>query len=116
MAILARHSHPSFSTSSEKILQVLPDTRNVVILVGASPVEKFWREVIGREMGSLADRVTFLWTDPLSFEDILEHAATLPPKTAIFSASMIVTRPASATKATRRRLDFTRRERAGLFL
>ena len=74
----------------KNILQVLPDTRNVVMIVGTSPVEKFWREEIGREMRPLADRVTFVWTDPLSFEEILKHAATLPPKTAIFWALMIV--------------------------
>ena len=74
----------------KNILQVLPDTRNVVMVVGTSPVEKFWREEIGREIEPLADRVTFLWTDPLSFEDILKQAAALPPNTAIFWALMIV--------------------------
>jgi signal transduction histidine kinase len=74
----------------KNILQVLPDTRNVVMIVGTSPVEKYWREEIGREIKPLADRVTFLWTDPLSFEEILKHAAALPPKTAIFWALMIV--------------------------
>ena len=74
----------------KNILQVLPDTRNVVMIVGTSPVEKFWREEIAREIAPLADRIAFVWTDPLSFEEILKHAATLPPKTAIFWALMIV--------------------------
>ena len=74
----------------KNILQVLPDTRNIVMIVGTSPVEKFWREEIAREIAPLADSVTFVWTDPLSFEEILKHAAALPPKTAIFWALMIV--------------------------
>jgi hypothetical protein len=74
----------------KNILQVPPDTRNVVMIVGTSPVEKFWREEIAREIAPLADRITFLWTDPLSFEEILKHAATLPPNTAVFWALMIV--------------------------
>jgi len=67
----------------KNILQVLPDTRNVVVIVGTSPVEQFWRAEIGREVQPLADRVTFTWTNTLSFEEILKQAAVLPPRTVI---------------------------------
>ena len=74
----------------KNILQVLPDTRNVVVIVGTSPVEQFWRAEIGREVQPLAERVTFAWTNALSFEEILKQAAALPPHTAIFWELMIV--------------------------
>jgi signal transduction histidine kinase/ABC-type uncharacterized transport system substrate-binding protein len=74
----------------KNILQVLPDTKKVVVIVGTSPIEKFWQEEIGREIEPLADRVTFAWTNELSFEEILKHAAALPPHTAIFWELMIV--------------------------
>ena len=74
----------------ENILQVLPNTKNVMVVVGTSPIEQFWMEEIGKAVKPLADRVTFTWTNNLSFEDLLKHAATLPPHSAIFWELMIV--------------------------
>jgi len=74
----------------KNILRVLPDTRKVVVIVGTSPIEQFWRAEIGRQVQPLADRVTFAWTNALSFEEILKQAAALPPHTAIFWELMLV--------------------------
>jgi signal transduction histidine kinase len=74
----------------ENILRVLPDTKSITVVVGTSPIEKFWKEVIGKEVEPLATRVAFSWTDHLSFEDLLRHAAALPPHSAIFWELMIV--------------------------
>jgi signal transduction histidine kinase len=74
----------------ENILRVLPDTKNIAVVVGNSPIEKFWLEEIGREAKPLADKVSFTWYNHLSFEDILKHAAVLPPQSAIFWELMIV--------------------------
>jgi signal transduction histidine kinase len=74
----------------ENILQVLPDTKHVAVVVGASPVEQFWRKEIAREVQPLEGRVEFIWYDKLSFEDILKHAAALPPHSAIFWELMSV--------------------------
>jgi ABC-type uncharacterized transport system substrate-binding protein len=62
----------------ESILRVLPDTRSVTMVVGTSPIEKFWKEAIGKSVEPLAHRVAFTWTDGLSFEELLRHAAALP--------------------------------------
>ena len=74
----------------ENILQVLPDTKNVTVVVGTSPVEQFWKEEIGKAVKPLANRVSFTWTDNLSFDDLLKHAAALEPRSAIFWELMIV--------------------------
>jgi signal transduction histidine kinase len=74
----------------ENILQVLPDTENVTVMVGTSPIEQFWKEEIGKAVKPLANRVSFTWTDNLSFDDALKHAAALPPRSAIFWELMIV--------------------------
>ena len=68
----------------EHILQVLPDTENVTVVVGTSPIEQFWREEIGKAVKPLTSRVSFSWSDNLSFDALLKHAATLPPRSAIF--------------------------------
>ena len=74
----------------KNILQVLPDTKNVAVVVGASPIEQFWREEIAKEVKPLENRIAFTWYNALSFEDILKHAAALPPHSAIFWELMSV--------------------------
>ncbi len=74
----------------QNILRVLPDTKYVAVVVGASPIEQFWREEIAKEVKPLENRIAFTWYDDLSFEDILKHAAALPPHSAIFWELMSV--------------------------
>ncbi len=79
-----------YLSAFENILQVLPDTKNVIVVVGTSPIEKFWKEAIGKEVEPLANRIKLSWTDELSFEALLKQASALPPNTAIFWELMIV--------------------------
>ena len=74
----------SFRAVFENILRVLPDTKTVAVVNGNSPNEKFWLEEIRKEAGRFVNRITFKWYSELSFEDILKHAAALPPQSAIF--------------------------------
>lgn len=80
----------NYLSAFENILQVLPDTKDVVVVVGTSPIEKFWKEAIGKEVEPLANRIRLSWTDELSFEALLRQASALPPHTAIFWELMIV--------------------------
>jgi signal transduction histidine kinase len=80
----------NYLAAVENILHVLPDTKNVMVVVGTSPIEKFWKEAIGKELEPLADRINLSWTDELSFEALLKHAAALPPHSAILWELMIV--------------------------
>jgi signal transduction histidine kinase len=73
----------------ENILQVLPDTKNVMVVVGTSPVEQFWKGEIGNAVKPLTSRVSFTWTDNWSFEELLKRAAALPPHSAVFWELMI---------------------------
>lgn len=74
----------------ENILRVLPDTKTVAVVVGNSPIERYWKEEIGNEVKPFSDRVAFIWYNDLSFEDILKHAAALPRHSAIFWELMVV--------------------------
>ena len=74
----------------DNILRVLPDTRNVDVVNGNSPLEKFWREEMRREFKPFEGRVAFTWYNNLSFDDILKRAATLPPHSAIFWELLVV--------------------------
>ena len=68
----------------ENILHVLPSTKTIAIVNGASPNEKFWLGELRREFAPFAGRVELKWYNELSFEDILKDAANLPPHSAIF--------------------------------
>jgi signal transduction histidine kinase len=80
----------NYLAAFENILQVLPNTKDVVVVVGASPIERFWKEAIAKDVEPLANRVKLSWTDDLSFEALLKHASALPPQSAIFWELMIV--------------------------
>jgi ABC-type uncharacterized transport system substrate-binding protein len=79
-----------FAAFIESILRVLPDTKNVTVVNGNSPNERFWLEEIRRELMPLESRVAFTWVSHLSFEEILKHASKLPPHSAIFWHTMYV--------------------------
>ena len=80
----------NYLAAFENILRVLPDTKNVAVVVGDSPIEKYWKEEIGNAVKPLANRIALTWYNDLSFEDILKHAAALPPRSAIFWELMVV--------------------------
>jgi len=68
----------------ETILQVLPETKNVVVVIGRSPLEQFWRAELGREFQRFEKQLTFIWFDNLPFAEVLNRTATLSAHTAIF--------------------------------
>ena len=68
----------------EIMLQVLPATRQVMVVIGNSPSEKILRVALERELKPLEGRIKLEWTDNLSFDELLKSAATLPPHSAIY--------------------------------
>jgi signal transduction histidine kinase/ABC-type uncharacterized transport system substrate-binding protein len=74
----------NFPALIDNILQVLPNTKTVAWVLGASPGEKLWLEDVRKELAPYADRLSFVWYNDRSFADILKHAAALPPHSAIF--------------------------------
>jgi signal transduction histidine kinase len=82
--------HNDFSAFFDSILQVLPDTQTIAVVVGASPLEKFWLEEVKKEAMLFESRVAFVWYADLSFAEILKRASTLPPHTVLFWGLMSV--------------------------
>ena len=73
-----------FPAAFESILHVLPQTKLIAIVNGASPNERFWLGELQRETAFLAKRVELKFYNEMSFEQILADAAKLPPHSAIF--------------------------------
>ncbi len=68
----------------DNILRLLPNTRNVLIINGVSPNERFWLDELRRVLQPYRGRLTLLWSDDRPFETVLKEAAALPANTAIF--------------------------------
>jgi hypothetical protein len=72
----------SFPAIFENILRVLPDTTTGAVVSGNAN-ERFWSEEMRREGRRFANRISFVWYNDLSFEEVLKHASELPPNSAI---------------------------------
>ena len=89
-----------FPAAFDNILRVLPLTKTIAVVNGASPNEKFWlEEEMRRELAPLSGRVELRWYNEKSFEEILVDAARLPPHSAIFWHLMNVDAAGAAHEA-----------------
>src|ERR1700730_7906495 len=73
-----------FPVIIEHMLRVFPQTTDVAIVLGNSPLEKYWVEQLRVDFKRFEGRVAFTWLNELSLEKMLQRAATLPPRSAIF--------------------------------
>jgi signal transduction histidine kinase len=66
------------------ILQLRPETTEVAVVVGNSPVERYWTSELRRDFQPLADQVKIEWFNDLTFDEMLKRAAAMPPTATIF--------------------------------
>jgi signal transduction histidine kinase len=80
----------------EGILEVLPRTGRVAVVIGNSPIEKYWLGQMREAVKPLENRIAFTWFNEMSFEEMLQRAATLPENSAIFFVLLSVDAAGSA--------------------
>jgi PAS domain S-box-containing protein len=68
----------------EDSLQLMPDTTNIVCVIGASQMEQYWTAALQRDSVRYTNRVSFTWLNNLPFDQILERVKNLPPHSFIF--------------------------------
>ena len=68
----------------DAILQVLPNTTDIVVATGGSATEQFWTDAFRRSFQRFSSRVTFHWFTDLSAEDMVKRVAELPPRSVIY--------------------------------
>jgi signal transduction histidine kinase len=66
------------------ILQLRPETTEIAVVVGNSPVERYWTSELRHDFQPFENRVKIVWFNDLNFGEMLERAAALPPQSAIF--------------------------------
>ena len=74
----------------ENILRLLPGTRNIEVVIGNSPLEKFWLTELRQDLKPFTDRVSFTWLNELSFEEMRKRLADRPRDTAVLYAVLLV--------------------------
>jgi len=78
------------SLQIDDILRILPETTDIAVAIGASPLERFWMTEIQRSFARFGTRVTFHWFDKLPAEDMVKQALMLPARSAIYYATVRV--------------------------
>ena len=73
---------------AENILQVLPGTTNIVMVLGASPFERAWKDLCRSEFAAFTNQAAFTYVNDLPLEKICAHVATLPPHSAVLYAML----------------------------
>lgn len=79
-AVTVQHDPPKML---DTILRLLPETKNVVVITGASTHDRFWLQEVKRAFQPFESRLQFIWTDRWSIAELLERCRTLPPHSAI---------------------------------
>jgi signal transduction histidine kinase len=73
----------SFTVLVENILRVQPHTSTIAVVIGNSPIEKYWVGQIHEALEPFENRVALRFLTDLPFNEVLRHAATLPAGSAI---------------------------------
>lgn len=74
----------------ETILEVQPGTREILVVLGASPLERQWQRLAEDDLRGFEGRIAFEWTNDLEFDAILRRVAALPADAAVIYGLMIV--------------------------
>jgi signal transduction histidine kinase len=72
------------------IMQVLPDTGTMAVVIGDSPLERYWADLVGRSLERFKDRLKVEWLNKLTLDEMVNRVALLPPHSAIYYATMRV--------------------------
>jgi signal transduction histidine kinase len=73
-----------FPRAIDGILQLLPQTRQVFMVMGAGQIGQFWRRELQDGFKRFEGRLTFVWLDDLTLQEILSRCSSLPKNSAIF--------------------------------
>jgi PAS domain S-box-containing protein len=74
----------------EDILNALPGTTNIEVVLGTSPIETFWLKECRRAFAAFSSQIKFTYLNHLSFKDIRKHVANLPSNSAVFYGMLLV--------------------------
>jgi PAS domain S-box-containing protein len=74
----------------EDILQLQPETTNIVVVSGDTALERFWMSQFRQESQRFTQRVGFTYLDKFSLPEILKRCGDLPPRSFILHSFFLV--------------------------
>jgi signal transduction histidine kinase len=77
-------SSVNFSALMDGILRLRPQTTTLAVVIGNSPIERYWVRQIRDSLERYRNRVTLMFLTDLPFSEVLKHVAALPAGSAIF--------------------------------
>jgi signal transduction histidine kinase/ABC-type uncharacterized transport system substrate-binding protein len=86
MVTLSTDLHTIFGN----IFRTLPNTTTLAIVIGDTPIEKFWANEYLHALHAFDDRVNSVFMNDLAFGEIQKRVAALPPASAIFFGDLII--------------------------
>jgi two-component system cell cycle sensor histidine kinase/response regulator CckA len=66
-------------------LQLQPDTQQVAVVIGSSPVDQYWADQLKHDFAPYRQRVEFTYLTGLTMNETLKRVAELPPHTVVLS-------------------------------
>jgi signal transduction histidine kinase len=79
-----------FTQLVDHILELMPASRTLAVVVGDSAIERFWAEQMRQEFARFAGRLDIVWLVGMSLDQMRTRVAALPARSAIFYASLRV--------------------------
>jgi len=67
----------------DSILRLLPDTKSIVVVIGASQLEQFWLREVQHEFVRFQKQIHFEWTNELTYDELIKRCSQLPQRSAI---------------------------------
>ncbi len=74
----------------ENILRTLPNTTTLAVVIGDSPIEKFWVNEFLQAFHPFEGRVKPFFLNDLPFGEIQKRVAALPPASAIYFGDLVI--------------------------
>ena len=71
------------------VLQLLPDTQMIAVVLGDTPNERLWLPQYRRQFARFTNRVRFEWLNDLSLEKMRQRVRALPPHSAVLYAMLL---------------------------
>ncbi len=72
----------------EQILSLMPATRNVVVVTGDSPQERFWVGQMRKEFQRFEETITFDWLNGLSLAQMKQRVAALQEGSVVYAGML----------------------------
>jgi signal transduction histidine kinase len=72
------------------ILQVLPNTQTIEVVLGDTPLERYWADDSRKQFAQFANRVKLEWLNDLTLDQMRARLASLPAHSAVLYAFVMI--------------------------